>query len=106
MTTRIEMPTVPMRHRPRAPWVQRVMIFLTLLVAVDSLFGERGLAARARLQDDMEATVARLTEVRSENADLREQIQRLESDPGAIELLAREELGVIRPGELLVLFVR
>jgi cell division protein FtsB len=106
MTTRVEMPSVPVRRRSGAPWVQRLMIFLTLLVAVDSLFGERGLTARARLDQEMSATADHLTALKNENAGLREQIRRLESDPAAIELLAREELGFIRPGELLVLFVR
>jgi cell division protein FtsB len=36
---------------------------------------------------------------RSENALLREEAQRLRSDPTAIEDLARRELGLIRPGE-------
>ena len=106
MTTRLEMPSVPVRRRQRAPWAQRLMIFLTLLVAVDSLFGERGFTARARLDREMTATTDHLTTLKDENAGLREQIRRLESDPGAIEVLAREELGFIRPGELLVLFVR
>ena len=106
MTTRIEMPTVPVRRRERAPWVQRLMIVLTLLVAVDSLFGERGFTARARLQQDMTATVEQLAAVRNENAGLREQILRLEHDADAIEVLAREELGLISPGELLVLIAR
>ena len=106
MTTRIDMPSVPVRRRERAPWAQRVMIFLTLLVAVDSLFGERGLTARARLDQEMSATAAHLAAMKDENAGLREQIRRYQSDPDAIESLAREELGLIRPGELLVLIAR
>ena len=106
MTTRIEMPTVPVRRREPAPWLQRLMIFLTLLVLVDSLFGDRGFAARARLNDDMAATASQLSAIRNENAGLREQIRRLESDPDAIEALAREELGLIRPGEVLFLIAR
>ena len=106
MTTRLEMTSVPVRRRERAPWVQRLMVFLTLLVAVDSLFGDRGFTARARLDQEMSAASSHLAALKDENAGLREQIRRLESDPGAIELLAREELGFIRPGELLVLFVR
>ena len=36
---------------------------------------------------------------RAENARLREQARRLREDPGAIEEIARRELGLIRPGE-------
>ena len=82
------------------------MIFLTLVVAADSLFGERGLASRGRLQHDVAQVRRDLSTIRNENAGLREQIRRLESDPGAIEAIAREDLGLIRPGELLVVIAR
>ena len=106
MTTRIEMPVVPVRRRERAPWLQRLMIFLTLVVAVDSFFGDRGLTSQARVQREMVAAAEQLATMKNENAELREQIRRYESDPDAIESLAREELGLIRPGELLVLIAR
>jgi cell division protein FtsB len=38
--------------------------------------------------------------MQSENDRLRDQIRRLTSDPETIESVAREELGLIRPGEL------
>jgi cell division protein FtsB len=54
---------------------------------------------RARRQArEQEAQVARL---RQENAQLRDEARRLREDPKAIESVAREELGLIRPGELL-----
>ena len=101
MTTRLEMLAVPVRRRAETAWVQRLMIFLTLLVAADSLFGERGLASRGRLQHDVAQVRNDLSTIRNENAGLREQIRRLESDPRAIEAIAREDLGLIRPGEVL-----
>jgi cell division protein FtsB len=42
-----------------------------------------------------------LAEVRAENADLREEAERLREDPSAIEELARRDLGLIKPGEKL-----
>jgi cell division protein FtsB len=52
---------------------------------------------RARQQyEDLSATLARL---RAENARLGDMARRLRDDPGAIEELARRELGLIRPGE-------
>ena len=82
------------------------MIVLTLAVLVDSLFGERGLPARGRVSDEMTQTREALGALKSENDDLREQIRRLQTDPSAIEAVARGELGLIRPGELLVLIAR
>ena len=42
-----------------------------------------------------------LAQKRQENTRLREQIRRLREDPATIESLAREELGLIRDGEVL-----
>jgi cell division protein FtsB len=106
MTTRIDMPNVPVRRRPPTPWLQRLMVFLTLVVLADSLFGERGFAAGARINEQFARSQQQLTAVQTENAGLREQIRRLESDPSAIEEVARGELGMIRPGELLILLAR
>jgi len=106
MTTRIEMPSVPVRRRAETPWIQRLMIFLTLVVLADSVFGDRGIAERARVQREMERRRQELAAVKQENAGLRVQVRRFKSDPDAIESLAREELGLIRPGELLILIAR
>ena len=106
MTTRKEMPAVPIRRRQPTPWVQRVLIVLTLIVAADSLFGDRGFAARARIQRQLATSRAELGGMKNENAGLRVQVRRLKDDPDAIESIAREELGLVRPGELLVLIAR
>jgi cell division protein FtsB len=79
-----------------------LLVFATVVLLVDGLVGDKGLieTTRARRQSDaLEATVDQL---RHENARLRETAKRLQSDPTAIELVAREELGLIRPGEVLV----
>jgi cell division protein FtsB len=39
--------------------------------------------------------------LKRENAGLREEARRLAEDPAAIESIAREEMGLIRPGEVL-----
>lgn len=60
----------------------------------------RGLRHTRRLQEDLvghEATNARL---REENARLRRELERLAADPAALERAAREELGLIRPDEV------
>ena len=43
-----------------------------------------------------------MSQLQAENARLREPAERLETDPTTIESLARETLGLIRPGEVLV----
>jgi len=78
-----------------------LLVFATVVLFVDALVGDKGLTetARARRQySDLSGSIERL---RRENAALREQMRRLKEDPDAIESLAREELGLIRPGEVL-----
>jgi len=76
-----------------------LVLFAALVLILDGLVGDRGLMAmlRARRQSD-ELSVA-LVRQRAENARRRDEAGRLRNDPGAIEELARRELGLIRPGE-------
>lgn len=81
--------------------VHLLLVFVTVVLVVDALVGDKGLmeSMRARRQD--RELTASLESIRRENVQLREEARRLKEDPGAIEILAREELGLIRPGELL-----
>ena len=81
--------------------IQLIIVFISCVLVVDSLVGEKGLleTMRARREDtELGSQIARL---RAENAQLREQARRLREDPRAIEEVARRELGLMRPGELL-----
>jgi cell division protein FtsB len=53
---------------------------------------------RARRQ--YEQLARSLEDLKRENARLRDEARRLREDPTAIESLAREELGLVRPGEV------
>lgn len=78
-----------------------LLIFATIVLLVDALIGDKGLVERMRARQHYEQAAAELDAVRRENAGMREKIQRLKDDPAAIESIARDELGFIRPGELL-----
>ena len=89
------------RRPPQRAWFRRALIFATLCVLADALFGDSGLAAKMRAQRNYVAAEVRLRSLRNENAGLRAQVRRLEGDAEAIEEVARNELGLIRPGEML-----
>lgn len=74
-----------------------------VVLGVDALVGEKGLTENLRARRASRELTADVDRLRTENATLREQVQRLREDPAAIESVAREELGLIRPGELLIL---
>jgi cell division protein FtsB len=78
-----------------------LLIFVTLVLVLDALVGEKGLLETMRARRQHRELTASIERLRSENAQLREEARRLLEDPSAIESLAREELGLIRPGELL-----
>lgn len=74
----------------------------TLLVLILTVLGLMA-AAPARQayeqQEQIEREEARLATLGRENARLEQRLQRLE-DPDYVEKLAREQLGLVRPGEI------
>jgi cell division protein FtsB len=78
-------------------------IILVVALVVGSLFGDRGFLQLVRQQQRAEALAREIEELRLENGRLAAEIVALRSDPRAIERLAREELGLSRPGETVFL---
>ncbi len=74
---------------------------MTLVLIIDALVGEKGLLETMRASRQHQELTASIERLRLENNRLREQVGRLRDDPATIESVAREELGLIRPGELL-----
>jgi cell division protein FtsB len=77
-----------------------LLIFVTLVLIVDALIGEKGLMQSMNAQRQYRQLQDSLDELRRENASLREEMRRLNEDPDTIESLARKDLGLIRPGEV------
>ena len=73
------------------------------VLVVSSLIGENGYLATLRARKEEGALLASLARVRVENQQLQEEATRLRSDPAALEEAARRDLGLIRPGETLVI---
>ena len=83
--------------------VRGVMGLVLVLAVVDGVFGERGLLANMQLRQRNAQQSAVNDELVAHNDDLTEEIRRLREDPAAVEELAREELGLIKDGELLII---
>lgn len=96
-----ERPDVPHRRR-ESPWMRRALVFVTCVVLADALIGDRGLLQTIRARRDYRQATETLKQLQHENAALREKTRRLLEDPRTIEAVAREELGLIRPDEILV----
>jgi cell division protein FtsB len=100
-TTKAE--SITLRPRQHAtPWFRRALLFVGCAILLDSLFGNRGLAEKLRARREYSRATAELKALKDQNAALREETRRLLSDPATIEAVARQELGLARPGEILV----
>ena len=75
-------------------------IFLFALLIQD-IFGAHGFLAMRRTQKEIERLRQEIQQVNAENRELAGQVKALKSDPRMIERIAREEMGLARPGELI-----
>jgi cell division protein FtsB len=93
---------LPADRLPRRRTMLNLLLgFATAVLLIDAFAGEKGLMERLRAREVYETAAAQLQAQRAENARRREYVRRLREDPALIEAIAREELGFIRPGELL-----
>lgn len=93
-------PKASLAHRGRRV-VRYVLAFVTVVIVIDAVVGEKGLLALLKARRDFAGVEASLDRARSENAKLRDEARRLREEPSAIEEIARRELGMIKPGEKL-----
>jgi cell division protein FtsB len=75
---------------------------LFLIMIVTSLFGKKGVLDLRRARRNLTALEARVRSLEAEKAKLEAEISRLEKDPRAVEKPAREKLGLVEPGEKVV----
>jgi cell division protein FtsB len=71
------------------------------LLVLQDVFGAHGLMAMRRSKIEMQAIQAHIDQLDQENLDLQQRIQNLKSNPSAIEKIARDRMGLARPGELI-----
>ncbi|HEX4546309.1 MAG TPA: septum formation initiator family protein [Candidatus Acidoferrum sp.] len=76
-------------------------LLLFLLVVYD-IFGAHGYLAMRRTQNEIKKVNANLEQLNKENAQLEQEVRELKTDPHKIEKIARDELGLARPGEVII----
>ena len=78
--------------------------FLTAILLFNAFFGDMGIIEAVRQRRTAGRLRRDVVALRTANDALREEIEELKRDPFKIESIAREELGLSRPGELIFLF--
>jgi len=71
------------------------------LLLLQDVFGAHGLMAMHRSKDQIRTVQTQLQQLDQENQELQRRIHQLKTDPSAIEKIARDRMGLARPGELI-----
>ena len=87
------------RPRPLRSLLSALLVFLLLVLATAALKGWRDLE---RAKGREQALRARVQATEANIEALRTRIQNLKDDPATLERLAREELGLVHPGDVVV----
>lgn len=66
------------------------------------IFGTHGYLAMRRTKQDIERVQGEIARLNKENAELSQEVKALKTDPHKIESIARDELGLARPGEVII----
>ena len=77
---------------------------LILLLAVVTVVGERGAIHLWRLRGEKSRIDEQNYRLQKENEALRQRVSRIRNDNHYLEKLAREELNLVRPGEVIYRF--
>ena len=83
--------------------VQALFGLAVATLLVNALAGDRGLIQSIEARRQHRWLQTEVERLRLDNDRLRQQARRLREDPAAIEEVARRDLGLIRPGEIIVL---
>ena len=77
-----------------------ILVFAAVVLMADALVGDKGFLETLRARRQYRDIAGSVDALRRDNARLREEVRRLNEDPSAIEAIARQDLGLIRPGEV------
>src|ERR1700722_5045717 len=95
---------VRLYERSRVGWrkvATGVAALFALAMGYHVIFGQNGLTVYQQKRQDAQSLDLQLHSLQRENDELKGHVERLKSDPNAIEHQAREELHYTRPGEVI-----
>lgn len=81
--------------------VAAIVAAMLVVLAVSSVWGNRGLLHLWRLQEQLAEVESDVVRLQRENHQRREHLRRLRSDPAYLERIVRQRLGWVREGEIL-----
>ena len=86
----------------RRTLISGALFTVLCMLLINAVLGENGYLATLAARREEAALLARRSRLRLENQELKLAARRLTTDPSALEETARRELGLLRPGETLL----
>ncbi len=102
-TSKLKKTTPVEKVQPFLRQYGRVLLaLLVLILVVHDIFGTHGYLAMRRTQQEIKKVNADLDQLNKENLQLGQEVKELKTDPHKIEKIARDELGLAKPGEVII----
>jgi cell division protein FtsB len=78
-----------------------ILILVCIALVAHEIFGAHGFLALRQDKKEIESLRQQIRQLQEENDQLDKRIKALQSNPSAIERLAREQMRLARPGEII-----
>jgi cell division protein FtsB len=91
------------RSARRARWKNIFIaagVLLVLYFLVTRVIGEMGVVKYYRMKSQYHALTGDIAKLKQDNVRLRKEVDCLKNDPAYLERVARDKLGLARPGEI------
>jgi cell division protein FtsB len=75
-------------------------VLLVLYLLVSRVLGEMGVVKYYRMKAQYNALTEEISRLKQDNVKLTKDVRALRSDPAYVERIARDKLGLARPGEI------
>jgi cell division protein FtsB len=86
-------------------WTQygrSILVLCVLALFLHDIFGTHGYLAMRRTKQEIARVQSNINRLAKENAELSDEVKSLKTDPHKIESIARDELGLAKPNEVII----
>jgi len=83
-------------------WGRQLLVLFVTVLVVHDIFGPHGFLVMRRKQQEIQKVNAEIDKLNKDNAALEQNVKDLKTDPQTIRKIAREELGLAKPGEIII----
>jgi cell division protein FtsL len=96
---------MPEQSRITVLWSQygrAILVLCVFALFIHDIFGTHGFLAMRRTKLEIERVQKDINRLAKENAELSAEVKSLKTDPHKIESIARDELGLAKPGDVII----